>query len=159
MKLMLIASIFVLSGCFQRSAFVENRMVNGKNTNVGTLNEHAEVLGSKNTKGGPFFIPQESVDKNYQFNEVPVTRELTGYLTDYRYEEDTRLFYYTMQNALKTKDISFYSNRRINYPSSQLVTVFIENNYLKSVKPYKTVLKKRKNSWIGAAKEYFIKVD
>ena len=158
MKLMLVVSVLILSGCFQRSAFIEDRMADGINTDVGAVDEHAEVIEGDGSNGGPFFIPQESVDKNYNFDEVPTVRELTGYLTDYTYDEGTRLFYYTLKNALKTKEINFYANSRINYPPNILVTVLIEDNYLKSVKPYKTVLTRRKRSLIGAAKEYFIKV-
>jgi len=158
MRVLLVFSIVVLSGCVQRSAFIQDRYVTSENTEVGSVNKHAEVLSSKSSKDKPFFIPQESVDENYNKEIVPKRRELTGYIVDREYDSDTRLFYYTIQNALRTKELSFYSHTRLNFPPKQLITVKLKDNFLESAKPYK-VITKRKKSWIGAAKEYFIKVN
>ena len=161
MRILLVFGIVVLSGCVQRSAFIQDRYVSAENMDVGSINKHAEVLSSKDSKDKPFFIPQESVDENYKKDSnivVPKRRELTGYIVDSEYDSDTRLFYYTIQNALRTKELSFYSYQRLNFPPRQLVTVKLKDNFLESAKPYK-VITKRKKSWIGVAKEYFIKVN
>jgi len=156
MKVLLIVGILIFSGCFQRSAFVRTKKASAENMSVGHIDKNAPIISnSKSDK--PFFIPQESIASNKPLATVK-KRELVGYVSGGKYDSDVRLYYYTLTNALKTKSISFFSDRRISYPSTSLLTVNLNNNYLESVKPYHTVIKKRKKSWIGAAKEYFIKV-
>lgn len=157
MRVFLIVTVLFFSGCFQRSAFVQTKRASSDNMRVGHINKNAPIIENKKS-GQPFFIPQESISSRKTI-ATDSRRELVGYVSGGKYDSEVRLYYYTLTNALKTKSISFFSDRRLKYPPNVLLRVNLKNNYLESIKPYKTVIKKRKKSWIGAAKEYFIKVD
>ncbi len=156
MKVLLIITVLIFSGCFQRSAFVQTKRASSENMSIGHINKNAPIISTKKS-AQPFFIPQKTSVSKQPIATVK-KRELVGYVSGGKYDSDVRLYYYTLTNALKSKSISFFSNKRISYPPTILLTVNLTNNYLTSIKPYHTVIKKRKKSWIGAAKEYFIKV-
>ncbi len=160
MKFLLFVTILIFSGCFQRSAFVKEKPVTNENIKVGHIDRYAPIITVKKKEHGkPFFIPQESIENKQQIaSSSVVEKELVGYIVDSNYDQDVRLYYYTLTNALRSKKIHFFSDRSINYPSTKLVRVQLKGNYLKSISPYHTILKKRKKSWINTAKEYFIKV-
>ena len=156
MKVLLVMTILIFSGCFQRSSFVQTKRATPDNMSVGYINKNAPIIKEKKPEQ-PFFVPQKSVASKQPIATVK-ERELVGYVSGGKYDPDVRLYYYTLTNALKTKSVSFFSEKRVPYPPTTLLTVNLRNNYLQSIKPYHTVIKKRKKSWIGAAKEYFIKV-
>ncbi len=158
MRVFFIFLVLVFSGCFDRSTFVSTRVATPENTSLIGVNKNNPIIKPKRGEK-PFFIPQNSNQKrDFYSNQTQNVRELVGYIANSSYDSDMNLYSYTLVNALRTKSIMFFANKKLFYPPNKLVIVKLRNNYLESIKLYYPVVKKRKKSWIGAAKEYFIKV-
>lgn len=134
-------------------AVSETQKAGPENKKVGYLNSKAPMIKEEVKE-----TPKQKMVKN-QTSQYKSDIEMVGYIVSVDKDADVDLYVYTFTDALKTRTIQFFYTKKLSYSTSELLRINVKDNFLKIVKPYSTnkPIKKKVNSYIQSAKEYFIK--
>ena len=160
MKFMLVSLVLiyslVLSGCISKveGIFVDTKKASPAYTTVGKINKNAPIIREPKK----VVSIEEKLKKKKLIFKHKNEYEMVGYIVFVKREpEFDSLYLYTFVDALKTQKVQFYSKKRLPYPPTQLIRIYVKDNLLVEAKPYNSVNKKRVRSNIDVAKEYFIR--
>jgi hypothetical protein len=154
-SLVLIYSL-VLSGCISKveNMFTDTKKATPQNLSLGSINRNAPIIREPKKEVN---IEEKIKSKNLN-DKYQKEFEMVGYIVStYRDPEFESLYLYTFTDALRTERIQFYSKKRLNFKSTELVRVYIRDNFLVRAEKYRSVTGKRSKSYIQAAKELFIR--
>ena len=160
MKFMLVSLVLiyslVLSGCISKveNIFTDTKKAAPQNITLGRINRNAPIIKEPKEEVN---IEEKIKSKNLN-DKYQKEFEMVGYIVStYKDPEFESLYLYTFTDALRTERIQFYSKKRLNFKSTELVRVYIKDNFLVKAQRYRSVTGKRKKSFIDTAKEYFIR--
>jgi len=123
------------------------------NTSIGKINKMAPIM-KEDVKPATNKQDVYNAQKQTYKNNI----EMVGYIVSSQKDTEVDMYLYTFTNALRTKNIQFFSVTPLHYPTSQLIRIEVKDNFLKSHKPYSTTssVKKKVSTYFDAAKEYII---
>ena len=156
--LIMLLSLLII-GCAYKNPFISEKRATSANLSEGYINKNAPIINT--TREKPIFIPQKYPKNNIttqnDLQDQSTTIEMVGYILYRNIDKNTRLYYYTFTNAIKTQRLQFFSKEPIPYNPNRLVRIKVVDNFLVDYQPYRAITKKRKfNKHIKSAKEYFI---